>query len=739
MKFRRPARKTAAALAGGALLAALLAAAGVWAGVRWGRFPEEEYAAIARGRLYLGRGGGTLRVKLDGGGMDSRPGYRPRPEDWITKALIAAEDQRFWKHGGVDWVAVARAGGQNAGALRRISGASTLSTQVIRLMHPRPRVMRSKIVEAYRAMQMERRHSKEEILGQYLDRAPFGGNIMGIEAAARRYFGKGAGELSLGEASLLAGIPQSPSRLRPDRHCDRAKKRQAYVLRRMAEEGMITEEQRARALEETLAVRDTGYPKKARHFCDWLEDTEEGGAAEAEADAEGGAVRTTLDEELEAWCEAAVRQAADEAGTSGGAVVVLEVAGGAVRAMAGSPDYDSPEGGQVNGALSPRSAGSTLKPFCYAMAFDAGFIHAGTHLRDARRSWKDYDPRNYEGRFAGWISAREALVDSLNLPALDVEERVGPAAFHHRLTELGLSTLEGDPWRYGMGLALGNGEVRLLELANAYACLARGGVWKPVHGTERGAEEEARSEGVRLFGEEAAWMVADILSGDERAMDATGHRADVRLPRWAWKTGTSSGLRDAWTVAWNPRWVVGVWLGNVDGKSGERLVGRLSAAPLAWRVARRLEDEGAVEWYRRPEGVFPLELCAESGLEAGADCTRRTKDWGIRRVTRRAVCPGRHGGDGDGTDAAEGAPDLRVTVPTAGGTYRLAGGDGIMMLRATGGREGAVRHWFVDGAPVGSEEDGDGVAWPMAKGPHTAVCAEENGGPVAEASFTVTR
>ena len=718
------------------MLAGLVGAVGVWAGVRCGRFPEEEFRSLPRGRVLYGRRGEALRVKLDGGGMDSRPGYRARGEDWIAKALIAAEDQRFWKHGGVDWVAVARAGGQNAGAMRRISGASTLSTQVIRLMHPRPRVMRSKFIEAYRAMQMERRHTKEEILGQYLDRAPFGGNILGIEAAARRYFGKGAGELSLGEASLLAGVPQSPSRLRPDRRYERAKKRQEYVLRRMEEEGMITAEERARAGAEVLAVRDAGYPKKARHFCDWLEETEEGAVAMAEADGEGGAVRTTLDEELEEWCEAALKEAAEEAGCNGGAVVVLEVAGGAVRAMAGSPDYDAAEGGQVNGALAARSAGSTLKPFAYAMAFDAGYIHAGSRLRDARRSWKDYDPRNYEGRFAGWCTARAALVDSLNLPALDVEERVGPAAFHHRLTELGLSSLEGDPWRYGMGLALGNGEVRLLELANAYACLARGGVWKAVHGTERGAAEEKRAEGRRVFSEEAAWMVADILSGEERAMDATGHRADVRLPKWAWKTGTSSGLRDAWTVAWNPRWVVGVWLGNVDGRAGERLVGRESAAPLAWRVARRLESEGAVEWYRRPEGMMELELCADSGLEAGAGCVRRTKDWGIRRVTRRAVCDGRHGDEGEGAGRAA---TLRVTVPAAGGRYRLAGGDGVMMLRASGGREGAVRHWFVDGVPVGSEEDGDGVAWPLTKGKHTAVCAEEGGGVVAEADFSVVR
>lgn len=736
MSERRRKRKVAAALGGALLLAGLAGLGGVWAGVRWGRFPEGEFQSLPRGRVLYGRRGEALRVKLDGGGMDSRPGYRARGEDWIAKALIAAEDQRFWKHGGVDWVAVVRAGGQNAGAMRRISGASTLSTQVIRLMHPRPRVMRSKFIEAYRAMQMERRHTKEEILGQYLDRAPFGGNILGIEAAARRYFGKGAGELSLGEASLLAGVPQSPSRLRPDRRYERAKKRQEYVLRRMEEEGMISAEERARAREEVLAVRDAGYPKKARHFCDWLEDVEEGVAAMAEADAEGGAVRTTLDEELEEWCEAALKEAAEEAGCSAGAVVVLEVAGGAVRAMAGSPDYDAAKGGQVNGALAARSAGSTLKPFAYAMAFDAGYIHAGSRLRDARRSWKDYDPRNYEGRFAGWCTARAALVDSLNLPALDVEERVGPAGFHHRLTELGLSSLEGDPWRYGMGLALGNGEVRLLELANAYACLARGGVWKAVHGTERGAAEEERAEGRRVFSEEASWLVADILSGEERAMDATGHRADVRLPRWAWKTGTSSGLRDAWTVAWNPRWVVGVWLGNVDGAAGEKLVGRESAAPLAWRVARRLESEGEVEWYRRPEGAMELELCADSGLEAGPGCRRRTKDWGIRRVTRRAVCDGRHGEEGEGAGATA---TLRVTVPAAGGKYRLTGGDGVMMLRATGGREGAVRHWFVDGVPVGSEDDGDGVAWTLTRGKHTAVCAEEGGGAVAEADFLVVR
>lgn len=700
-------------------------------------FPREELDRYPASRVLTDRAGQPLRVWLGPRDLDCRPSYEPEPGDWIAQAIVAAEDQRFWEHPGVDVLALARAVRQNVTARRTVSGASTLSTQVIRLLQPRRRHLGTKLVEAFRALQLERACDKRAILAQYLNRAPFGGNIVGIEAAARRYFGKGAADLSLAEASLLAGLPQSPSRLRPDRHPQRARVRQRYVLERMRACGFITEQERADALAQQVAVRPARQPFRAPHFC-----------AVVGAPARAGTnilVRTTLDAALQRVAEDALRHAAGRmAGRlDGGAVVILDVRTGALRALVGSPDYGARGHGQVNGALAARSAGSTLKPFAYALAMDRGLLAPQSVLADVPALYRDYEPENFDPAFRGPVSAQEALVQSLNLPALEVERRVGQPLFYDTLRALGFDTLSRPAAHYGLGLVLGNGEVRLLDLANAYACLARGGELQPV----RVLEEEEPRPARRVFSPEASWLVTEMLSGDERAMDTTGHAADVRLPPLAWKTGTSAGFRDAWTVAYNPDYVIGVWVGHPDGAATDQWVGRKVAVPIVWEIFRRLYPDNDGPWFARPAGLRARAVCATTGCAPGPFCRQRVDDWCIEGVTRHELCRV-HRADGSETWPVEiasflnrqrapaaartAAPSpLHITSPAGGSTFRLLPGLAEevqrLPLEAASSAGGTPLHWFINDRYVGASRPGAPMFWPLQRGTFQIVCSDVQG------------
>jgi len=688
-------------------------------------FPDGKLAQMPASVVLIDRQGGPLRVFLGVDGMDCRPGYRPEPDHWIAKAIVAAEDRRFWSHPGVDGWAILRALTQNGLGGRRVSGASTLSTQVIRMVEPRSRTLWTKGIEAFQALQMEQRTSKLDILRQYLNRAPFGGNIVGLEAASRRFFGKAGAELSLAEAALLAGLPQSPSRLRPDRHFDRAKKRQAYVLERMETCGFITAREREEAWAQPIPVRGGGYPFRAPHFCDWI-----GVSARTAGSSD---LYTTIDGDLQRMAEAVMRRHSAATAADGGAIVVLDVKTGAVRAMVGSPDYTSPHAGQVNGAVAPRAAGSTLKPFAFALALDRGLITPATALPDLPIGFRDFNPHNFSLDFRGLVSAREALVLSLNLPAIEVERQVGQERFHATLRELGLSTIDQPASHYGLGLVLGNAEVRLLELANAYACLARGGKWMPV----RMLESDALPAGKRLFSPEACWLVADMLSGEERAMDTTGHAADVRLPPMAWKTGTSAGLRDAWTVAWNPEVVIGVWVGNVDNTSSDGLVGSRAATPIAWDLFRQLFPDNQGPWFSRPEGVVLRRVCSVSGCAPGPRCPHRIEDWSLAQVSRVSSCAlhaSRSSGEGPGSTFPRPAPataSVEILSPAGGSVYhQMPDSDSLLQrlrLEAVSDQENEALHWFVDDRSVGQSRDGEPLFWTLERGSHQVVCSTARG------------
>ena len=509
--------------------------------------------------------GRILRVTLDEQGRDCRPTYAADPDDWIVKALVAAEDGEFWRHCGVRPGSVLRAAWQNLRGGRRVSGASTITMQAVRLIRPHPKTFLWKAREAVMAVKMERERDKLWIVSQYLNRAPFGANLVGIEAAAEGWFGHPAKSLGLGEAALLAGIVQAPSRFRPDRSLDRALARRDYVLARMLALGLADADQVAAAKAVRPRVVAERRPFLAPHYCDWA----------LAAGVDGSA----LDPEAQEICERAVASASRRGGYDVAAVVV-RAADGEVEAMASSGDYFG--GGacaQVNTAVARRSAGSTLKPFLAELAMELGYAEPGDLMDDSPRDYSGWRPQNFDGRFRGEVTMRDALVMSLNIPFIDLLSRIGVDRFAGRLVELGFAGVKAPFEDYGLGLAVGDVEVSLLELARAYRRFAP-------EDLATNPEPRITNHGPRT----TSYAVYEMLSGPERSQPALGHVADALLPRFAWKTGTSSDWGDAWTILWDSRRVVAVWCGHAAGGYGdETVVGLTAAAPVAWSIARGLQ------------------------------------------------------------------------------------------------------------------------------------------------------
>ena len=710
------------------LAVAAAATAAATAAILWFSCPPPLEAAerYPAGLTLFDREGNELRVKLGPDDTDCRPFHEASRDSWIVKALVAAEDKRFFDHGGADLLALLRAVAQNLGAMRRVSGASTLTQQTVRLIEPHPRTLRWKIVEFFQALRLERARGKEWILSQYLNRAPFGSNLVGVESAARGWFAKTPDDLSLGEAALLAGLVQAPTRFRPDRRLDRALVRRDYVLDRMLDLGFATTSQVAAARASVPSIRRAPRPFAWPHYCDW---------AEAELVPAGAAsAALPLSPAVQATAQRAVDARAAALGARAAAVVV-DPATLDVLAMACSGDYFSPDAGQVNTATAPRPAGSSLKPFLFARALDRGLLAPTQWLPDLPRAYGSQRPANFDPGYRGVVPANEALVLSLNLPFFELTRRLGVADALETLRAAGFRTVPDDPDSVGLGLAAGNVPVRLVDLARAYARIARA------------------ASGERIGGDavspEAGWLVSDILSGPERTRAALGHDADARLPRAAWKTGTSSAHRDAWTVLWTPREVVAVWCGHASGHFGDASLSGLSAAaPLAWEIFRDLHPDGVADWFDvPPTGLVRRAVCARTGLPPSPDCPETREAWAIAGRTSPLPCSVHRRGP-DGTTVEVWPPEveawlrarratLSISTPRDGATVRLPAGSPGVIVSATGAAPGTTLWWFVDGAPAGSRPATETfLAAGLAPGRHTVSCADTDGAS-ASVSFTL--
>ena len=584
------------------------------------------------------------------------------------------------------------------------------------------------------AVKMERAKDKLWIVSQYLNRAPYGSNFVGIEAAASGWFGKSAHELGLGEAALLAGMVQAPSRFRPDRGLERALKRREYVLERMLALGTITREQMEAAKSVRPVVRRAPRPFLHPHFCDWALRQAARGRAELPSE---GDLLTTLDADVQALVDNAVRRAAEKGGYSV-AAVVMKVDAGAVVALACSDDYFAADAGQVNTALSPRPAGSTLKPFLTALALDLGHATPSQRLEDVPMAFKGYRPANFDASHRGSVTLRDALVLSLNIPFVALLRNVGVERFGANLRDLGFAHMGDSDASFGLGMAIGNVETTLLELVSASATFARGGVFLPPVALRRDAE--APSAGERIYSAGASYLVSDMLSGDERSGAALGHVADVRTSRFAWKTGTSSAYRDAWTVVWNPEYVVGVWCGHKSGGFGDKtLVGARAAAPVAWAISRALYPQDDGPWFVAPEEVVARTVCAETGLPASPHCPHVEAGRALAGRSSVVVC-GLHRLDANGDVVVKGADApatagrahahrLAIVKPEDGARYVLVPGRARQRIvcKVSGNGETTRLWWFVNGRFAGTTEGAQPFSFDVAVGSHAVVCTTESG------------
>ncbi len=539
----------------------------------------------------------------------------------MIHAVLAAEDKRFFRHGGIDWLASIRAAVTGLSRGRITSGASTITQQLVKISQRRPRTLRAKLIESVTALRLEQLWSKDQILAAYLNRLDFGNLNIGLASAADYYFDKPVVDLSDAEAAFLAGLPKNPRKLNPHVALEAAQRRQETVLRRMRANGWLDSSRFDRAQDETLALRPPARRFRAPHFVDLvLQQSQESPQAE---------LRTTLNFRLNEQVERILRERLSQLrdqNVRNGAAVVIDNASGDVIALVGSENYFAPGVGQVNGAWAQRSAGSTLKPFTYLLALERGATPA-TMVGDVRTSFPSadgfYRPENYNRRCYGPVRYRTALASSLNIPAVKVLLAAGgPAALHERLRLCGLTTLNRSAEVYGLGLTLGNCEGRLLEITNAYASLARLGEYRPwrVLTTSPSA--------VRRYSRpELVWQIADIMSDNSARTLAFGMNSALRFDYpVACKTGTSTDFRDNWTVGFTPEFSVGVWVGNFDGSPMREVSGVTGAGPIFHAIMDHLHSMRGTSWYRTPPEIVERTIHPLTGKLLAADDSRAIRE-----------------------------------------------------------------------------------------------------------------
>jgi penicillin-binding protein 1C len=644
---------------------------------------------------------------------------------WLPRVTVALEDRRFYKHGGIDWRATISACARNLRGGRIVSGASTITQQLVKLATGRDgRSWPGKLHEAIVAWKLERRWSKDRILADYLNRSSYGNRRLGPEAAARAYFAKPARDLTLSEAIFLAGLPQAPTRFNPWRHPEKANRKYTRSLARLVELGMITRDQQSLFAEPPKIVRNE--PRRfAPHFVD---------AVVAQHPALRGTVRTTLDLDLQATVERLARahlSALNRHDITQVAVVVVENATGAIRAMVGSENYAV---SQINGATKPRSCGSTLKPFVYLDAIDKRLFTAASLLPDTpdaiRNEYADYDPQNYSHRYLGPVRLREALGCSLNVPAVFVLSQLGARPAFYQLQKWGFNFPQGLD-EYGAGFVLGNADIRLVDLAAAYAGVARGGT--AMHAKFLAAEHQPLT---RIASAEATAIITDILCDNDARQKSFGLRSPLAFEqRVAAKTGTSSGFRDTWTVGFDEEHTVAVWAGNFDGRPMRDTFAVRAATPLWATVMQELlRHDHPLDSPLENDKLLRRDVCKITGFLPSRFTTATISELFLAGTEPRHDSRDYFGNDGklilpdayarwcatrDNTIGAHARSDFRITSPPPNARYQI---DPVLppsqqMVELTAACAGDVE-WFVNDLRVAPSRDGR-FFWQLATGEWT--------------------
>ncbi|HEY6951018.1 MAG TPA: penicillin-binding protein 1C [Bacteroidota bacterium] len=612
--------------------------------------PQEDFSKQSVHSLrVLDRNGILLREFLND--EEGRGQWKPlnRIAPQMINATIAVEDRRYWHHPGVDPFAIARAVYENikAGGMR--VGGSTISQQVLRNIYHRPRTLVNKAIEAWQALRLERMMTKQEILEQYLNRAPYGNQLTGIEAASRYYFQKPAADLSLAEAAFLAGLPNAPTSLNPYQNFNATLKRQKIVLRRVFDQKLVLRDEYERAILQPVQPTPPEVNFRAPHAVQLAE-------AQYRDRPDIASITLTIDYPLQheiAWAVKSHLARLKRKNVTNAAVVVLDNKTGEIRTLIGSANFfDETIEGQVNGATALRQPGSSIKPFMYVRALEGPFTPATvlpdlpTHIPDDRG---DYIPENYDKRYHGPVRLRTALACSYNVPAVRTIQAVGIGTLYQSMQMVGITSLTQPVEYYGYGLTLGNAEVSLLELTNAYRTFPNQGVWKPSHLVQSvltmeghvepgvdGAREHAKQR--QVYEERAAYLITDILKDYVARRPAFGNAFHFPF-ECAVKTGTTKDYRDNWTVGYTTECTVGVWVGNFDASPMHGVSGVTGAGQIFYDVMMLVHDHSRPDNFSVPAGLVQVSVCPVSGLLPNASCGRTMKEYFTAGKEPTERCP----------------------------------------------------------------------------------------------------
>jgi penicillin-binding protein 1C len=554
-----------------ALAVTLIAISGAFTDwvVSLGPLPLEQARQVST--TIIDRNGKLLRAYAMADGRWRLPvDARTAVDPGYLELLLAYEDRRFYSHGGVDPLALSRAAFQLVTEGHIVSGGSTITMQLARLMEPRrERSIYAKLRQMVRAIEIERQLTKDQILDLYLALAPFGGNLEGVRAASIAYFGKEPKRLSLAESALLVALPQSPERRRLDRYPQAAHAARDHVLDRMVEDGVVSKDEATQAKAVPVPKMRKQIPILAPHSSD----------AAVATFKDTPVIKLTLDSSLQKNLEALARDRAIAQGPNiSVAIIAVDNESGDVLARVGSSDYfDERRAGQVDMTRAVRSPGSTLKPFIYGLAFEDGFVHPESLIDDRPIRFGSYAPENFDMTFQGTVPVRKALQLSLNVPAIALLDRVGASRLSSRLKQAGTSLVLPKDEAPGLAMGLGGVGVTLQDLAQLYAGLARLGAARPLREIMRATDDR---ESMRLMDHAAAWQVGNVLLGTPPPENGLHNKI-------AFKTGTSYGYRDAWSVGFDGRITIGVWVGRPDGAPVPGLIGRTAAAPILFDAFAR--------------------------------------------------------------------------------------------------------------------------------------------------------